>query len=299
MADITLKTFDKQEITPFDDAVIRNFLANGERGILNDIEITAKGTTTVHVERMIGLISGREFEIPTQDIAVPAAAGLYYLVVVMDLSNNKTPITLSWHGEYSMAGESDVNFTNGVATLTLCTVNMKQSGIDAPVISSNAQIKKPYEVARGEAKNEANLVYNQTRVMYDKTPLNNGEGDYFETFRWPDGTMIQTVVIYHRKRVMKTPTWGGWYAWEDPDTYKWPVPFINGPAVAYGLSMGSNRKNVGGSNTGGDYSFIPYLGLKYVNTRTTVPHYGILRPSPTGDNGASFEFSITATGRWK
>lgn len=127
--DIRLVTYNEELVTPLNDALIYE-KAVPMNGIFYGYDFSVSGSTTIQMDGGKGLLYGREFESnnDTIDIALSSSGvkkGRLYLH--MDLSNISEPIQiLSYVGDTlpALIDNPDVNKTNGVTELELCTFDV-------------------------------------------------------------------------------------------------------------------------------------------------------------------------------
>ena len=127
--DVRLVTYNEQLVTPLNDALIYE-KAVPNNGIFYGYDFSISGNTTIAMEGGKGLLYGREFESQGDDIDIELSTsgvlkGRLYLH--MDLANISEPIQILSQVETTLPAlidNPDVNRTNGVTELELCTFDV-------------------------------------------------------------------------------------------------------------------------------------------------------------------------------
>lgn len=145
---IRIITYDNKTVTAFDDAILYDFINHERSGMLNSINITKKTENTIHIEKLEGLIRGRRFEIPTQDINVELFNGTSYLIVNMDLSNVETPMTLEIRKENEIIQDENVNYSKGIYQILLASIEESANQINIITVNKECILKdkRDYEL---------------------------------------------------------------------------------------------------------------------------------------------------------
>ncbi len=136
MANIVLKTYaagdnNQGSVTPQNDALIYQ-AAVPVNGLFFGGAITLSSANVLHVAAGMGIIGGRFFEVLESDISVQLSASgdlLGRLYIHLDLSNADNPIEINAVTGASLPalqGDPDLNISNGVFDMELCTFSINE-----------------------------------------------------------------------------------------------------------------------------------------------------------------------------
>lgn len=158
MANIVLKTYAAGEnnqgsVTPQNDALIYQ-AAIPMNGIFSGAVITLSSANVLHVAAGMGIIGGRFFEVLESDIPVQLSVSgdlLGRLYIHLDLSNADNPIEINAVTGASLPalqGDPDLNISNGVFDMELCTFDINELTISnivqtfPTITAANNQIRR-------------------------------------------------------------------------------------------------------------------------------------------------------------
>ena len=158
MANIVLKTYaagdnNQGSVTPQNDALIYQ-AAVPVNGLFFGGAITLSSANVLHVAAGMGIIGGRFFEVLESDIPVQLSASgdlLGRLYIHLDLSNADNPIEINAVTGASLPalqGDSDLNISNGVFDMELCTFDINELTISnivqtfPTITAANNQIRR-------------------------------------------------------------------------------------------------------------------------------------------------------------
>lgn len=158
MANIVLKTYaagdnNQGSVTPQNDALIYQ-AAVPMNGLFFGGAITLSSANVLHVAAGMGIIGGRFFEVLESDISVQLSASgdlLGRLYIHLDLSNADNPIEINAVTGASLPalqGDPDLNISNGVFDMELCTFDINELTISnivqtfPTITAANNQIRR-------------------------------------------------------------------------------------------------------------------------------------------------------------
>lgn len=182
MAGILIRQFAGQSVPPTSDAILYENATTGS-GVVHGCACTISDASTVHIAAGFGIIQGRLFEIEDQDIAVtlsPSGTLKGQIWVHLDLSDSDNPIDIYEETAASltpMTQQSDINYSNGVYEIQLCTFDVDTSTI------SNIQNTFPTLQTTGAAISALNSRINANKYSsaVDLTPYTSSNRYIFPT----------------------------------------------------------------------------------------------------------------------
>ena len=158
MANIVLKTYaagdnNQGSVTPQNDALIYQ-AAVPMNGLFFGGIITLSSANVLHVAAGMGIIGGRFFEVLEGDVSVQLSTSgdlLGRLYIHLDLSNADNPIEINAVTGASLPtlqGDPDLNISNGVFDMELCTFSINELTISnivqtfPTITAANNQIRR-------------------------------------------------------------------------------------------------------------------------------------------------------------
>lgn len=167
----TLITFNGQNVSPIDDALIYDAAVNGD-GLFYGGEVTIKNANTLHISAGHGIIAGRKFTLVDSDIQLSLTTGGTQkgrVYMHLDLSNTADPCDVKTETGTSISPpqqDADVNIFNGIYEFDLAYFDISQTSI------SNLQVVTPYVNADGILSTIADIAKSPTEQAYR-------QGEYF------------------------------------------------------------------------------------------------------------------------
>ena len=172
MANVVLKTYaagdnNQGSVTPQNDALIYQ-AAVPMNGLFFGGAITLSSANVLHVAAGMGIIGGRFFEVLESDISVQLSASgdlLGRLYIHLDLSNADNPIEINAVTGASLPalqGDPDLNISNGVFDMELCTFDINELTISNIVQTFPSITAANNQIRRATAYSVNDLVFCQS-----------------------------------------------------------------------------------------------------------------------------------------
>lgn len=128
---IILKQFDKQMVTPKDDAILYDLIIN-DSGLIEGGNLTYIGANKIRISSTRGIIKGRMFTLGEQEITVDYSTGVDWpgrIYLHMDLMNHDNPLevrSITAAALPPLVKNEKCNYEDGIYEIELGTYKASQ-----------------------------------------------------------------------------------------------------------------------------------------------------------------------------